>query len=94
VGDVNRWVARLCWALVILAVASASVTLLFAFGNLRPPHEDADFVARLIADRTSDESAFPFVVLGSLATLGVFLIGALLGVLLRAWQDLLQNATR
>jgi hypothetical protein len=83
--DHNRWVARLSWALVVLAVISAVVALLFALGYLRPPHENEDFVERLIANRTSDADAFPFVVIGSLATLGVFLIAALLGVILRAW---------
>lgn len=35
--------------------------------------------------RTHDEQAFPFVIVGSLATLGVYLIAAMLGVVLRAW---------
>jgi hypothetical protein len=77
-----RW---LSWALVVLVVVSAVVTLLFAFGPLRPPVEADDFVDRLIGQRTHDEDAFPFVIIGSLATLGVYLIAAMLGALLRAW---------
>jgi hypothetical protein len=71
--------------LVVLAVISAFVSLLFAAGILRPPHDVQDLVERLIANRTSDVDAFPFVVLGSLAAIGVFLIAALLGVALRSW---------
>jgi hypothetical protein len=73
--------------LVVLAVISALVSLLFALGILRPPHEIDDFVERLIANRSSDTDAFPFVVLGSLATTGVFLIVALLGLALRPWAS-------
>jgi hypothetical protein len=80
-----RWLRGLCWALVVLAVISAVVSLLFATGLLRPPHDVEDLVERLIANRTSDIDAFPFVVVGSLATIGVFLVGALLGVALRSW---------
>jgi hypothetical protein len=80
-----RWLRALCWALVVLAVISAVVSLLFATGVLRPPHDVEDLVERLIANRTSDAEAFPFVVVGSLATIGVFLVAALLGVALRSW---------
>lgn len=80
-----RWLRGLCWALVVLAVISALVTLLFATGILRPPHDIQDLVENLIANRLSDTDAFPFVVLGSLATIGVFLIAALIGVALRSW---------
>ncbi len=80
-----RWLRGLCSALVVLAIISALVTLLFATGLLRPPHDVQDLVERLIANRTSDTDAFPFVVLGSLATIGVFLIAALLGAALRSW---------
>jgi hypothetical protein len=37
--------------------------------------------------RTQDEAAFPFVIVGSLATLGVYVIAALFGLLLRAWAS-------
>ena len=79
---VIRW---LCWALVILAIASAIVTLLFVFGNLLPPTEADDLVDRLVGNRANDTNAFPIVVLGSLASLGVFLVGATLGTSLRRW---------
>jgi hypothetical protein len=74
-----------CWALVVFAVISAVVSLLFVTGTLRPPHDAQDLVERLIANRTSDVDAFPFVVLGSVATIGVFLLAALIGVALRSW---------
>jgi hypothetical protein len=77
-----RW---LSWALVVLVVISAVITLLFAFGPLRPPVEADDFVDRLIGQRMHDEDAFPFVIVGSLASLGVYLVAAMLGLVLRAW---------
>lgn len=80
-----RWLRGLCWALVVLAIISAVVSGLFIFGNLLPPHDNPDFVDRLLADRTSDQAAFPFVLVGSLATFGVYLIAAMLGLVLRMW---------
>ena len=80
----RRTLTWLSWALVILVVISAAVTLLFVFGVLRPPVEAEDFVDRLLAMRTHDQEAFPFVVIGSLATLGVYLVAGMLGVMLRA----------
>ncbi len=83
----NRGTLRgLSWALVILVVISAAVTLLFEFGPLLPDADPADdFVDQLQFMRTQDEKAFPFVVIGSLATLGVYLVAAMLGVVLRSW---------
>jgi hypothetical protein len=79
----------LSWALVVLVVISAAVTLLFVLGVLRPPPDaNDDFVDQLVFMRTHDEQAFPFVIVGSLATLGVYLIAAMLGVVLRAWAEL------
>ena len=76
----------LSWALVILVVISAAILLLFVTGVLLPdPDENADFVDQLLFMRTHDEQAFPFVIIGSLATLGVYLIAAMLGVVLRVW---------
>jgi hypothetical protein len=89
----RQTLTRLSWALVFLAVISAAVTLLFiAVLRPAPPAGMADFVDRLQFMRTEDEKAFPFVIIGSLATLAVFLIGALLGVMLRAWA--LPTSTR
>jgi hypothetical protein len=79
-----RW---LSWALVICIVISAGVTLLFVSGILLTPFDIPDFVDRLVAIRTDNERQFPIVILGSLAALGVYLIGAMLGVLLRAWAQ-------
>src|SRR5688500_14721954 len=81
----RRTLTWLSWTLVILVVISAAVTLLFLLGVLRPPVDAPDFVDRLLAMRTHDQEAFPFVIVGSLATLGVYLIAAMLGVVLRAW---------
>jgi len=80
-----RWLRMLCWALVILTVISAVVSVLLALGVLLPFHDAADLVDRLEANRASDTSAFPVLFLGWAATAGVFLIAALLGAALRPW---------
>lgn len=86
VGSVQtvRW---LSWTLVVLAIASAVVTLLIVLGILFPHVDIEDLVQRIEAFRANDTRAFPVVVLGSLATLGVFLVGAMLGVALRSWAQ-------
>jgi hypothetical protein len=80
-----RWLRMLCWALVILTVISAVVSVLLALGILLPFHDAADLVDRLEANRGSDTSAFPVLFLGWAATAGVFLVAALLGAALRPW---------
>ncbi len=79
-----RW---LSWALVILAVISAAVSLLFVSGVLLTPFDIPDFVDRLVAIRGDQERLIPFVIIGALATLGVYLVTAMLGVVLRAWAS-------
>ena len=81
----RRALTWLSWTLVVVVVISAAVTLLLTSGFLLTPFDIPDLVDRLVAIRTDDERAFPFVIVGSLASLSVFLIGATLGVLLRAW---------
>ena len=84
----RRTMAWLTWPLVILVVISAAVTLLFALGVLLPdPDETDDFVDQLLFMRTQDQEAFAFVIVGSLATLGVYLIAGMLGLVLRAWAQ-------
>jgi hypothetical protein len=66
-------------------VITAVATLPFLLGYLRPPHDAGDLVETMLLDRQSDVDALPFVLVGSLATLGVFVVAALLGLALRAW---------
>jgi hypothetical protein len=80
-----QYVRKLCWTLVVLAVIAAVSSLPFLLGYLRPPHDAGDLVETILLDRQSDVDALPFVLVGSLATLGVFIIAALLGLALRAW---------
>lgn len=77
--------ASLSWALVVLVVISAAATLLLTSGILLTPFDIPDFVDRLQAIRVDDERLFPLVTIGSLATIGVYLIAAMLGVVLRGW---------
>jgi hypothetical protein len=79
------WVRGLCWALVALAIAAALLTLIFATGILFPRIEIENLVDRLVAIRAQDGRNFPLTVLGSLASIGVFLASALLGVAIRPW---------
>jgi hypothetical protein len=57
----------------------------FASGVLLTPFEIPDFVDRLVAIRGDQERLIPLVILGALATLGVYLVAAMLGVVVRAW---------
>jgi hypothetical protein len=50
-----------------------------------PPPEIEDLVARIEAWRGVDTAMFPFIFLSSVVTLGVFLVAAVLGVVLRRW---------
>jgi hypothetical protein len=83
-----RLVRWLCWALVVLAIIGALVTIATALGFVFPDvGRIDDLVERLIAFRRNDINAFPIVALGAVATLGVFVIVALLGVALRPWAE-------
>jgi hypothetical protein len=77
-----RWLA---WALAILAIVNAVITLGFALNIGAPKIDIQDLVERLIAFRADDVRIFPVVVLQALAGLGVFLVAAILGLALRRW---------
>lgn len=81
----RRTLIWLSWALVVLALIAAVVTLLFASGVLLTPLNIADFVDRLVAVRTDQERLLPLLIVGGLATLGAYLVVAMLGVAFRAW---------
>lgn len=83
----RQTLTRLSWALVVLAVISAAVTLLFVSGVLLTPFDIPDFVDRLVAIRGDQERLIPFVIAEALATAGVYLVAAMLGVVLRAWAS-------
>ena len=82
-----RTVRMLAWALVALSIVSAALTVFFTFGIVVPPPPPPmdDFIQGLEANRASDQAGFPYFFLRSLATLGVFLVAAILGTVLRAW---------
>jgi hypothetical protein len=81
----NRLLRWLCWALVVLTIVSALFTVFFTFGIVvpPPPPETGDFLTQLEANRLGDQAIFPYVFVESLATLGVFLLAAMLGAALR-----------
>jgi hypothetical protein len=83
----QRNLRTLCWALVVLAIVAAALTLMITFAIFVPPPpvEGTDLVENLLADRLADKAIFPYVFVQSVATAGVFLIAALLGVALRGW---------
>ena len=73
-------------ALALLAITSAAITLgmsldLFAKASVVPA--TADLVQRLLAERAHDAQVYGPIVIGSFATLGIFLVVALLGAALR-----------
>lgn len=83
---------QLSWALVVLVVISAAVSLLLASDVLLTPFDIPDFVDRLMAIRGDQERLLPLIMLGALATVGVYLVAAMLGVVLRGWA--LPGSTR
>jgi hypothetical protein len=82
----RRALTSLSWALVVLVIISAVVALLLASGVLLTPFDIPDFVDRLVAIRSDQERLLPIIMLGALATLGVYLVAAMLGMALRAWS--------
>jgi hypothetical protein len=82
----RRVLRSLSWALVVLVIISAVVTLLLTSGVLLTPFDIPDFVDRLVAIRSDQERLLPIIMLGALATLGVYLVAAMLGMALRAWS--------
>lgn len=81
----RRTLTWLSWALVVLVVITAAVTLLLASGILLTPFDIPDYVDRLIAIRGDQERLLPLIMLGALSAVGVYLIVAMLGLVLRAW---------
>ena len=77
----------MAWTLVILAIISALFTVFFSFGIVVPPPPGhfEDLVEQVQANRVGDQAIWPYVFIQSLATLGVFLIAAMLGTILRGW---------
>jgi hypothetical protein len=85
VAESVRMIRWLAWALAILAIVNAVITLGFALNIGAPQIDIQDLVNRLIAFRADDVRIFPVVVLQALAALGVFLVAAILGLALRRW---------
>lgn len=83
----RRTLTWLSGALVVLALISAVVQLLFASGVLLTPFDIADFVDRLVAIRTDLERLLPLIIIGGVATLGAYLVVGMLGVALRGWAE-------
>ncbi|MEO6349750.1 MAG: hypothetical protein ABIP53_03785 [Candidatus Limnocylindrales bacterium] len=92
----DRLVRRLCWALVVLAISTTVVNIAITFGLIVPfPNipDETGLVDRVAAFRASDVQLLPLIMIGSLASIGVFLVAAMLGVALRpyasglGWRD-------
>jgi hypothetical protein len=82
----HRLLRVLALALALLAITSAIVTLgvsLDLFAKAQDAPDSADLVQRLLAERAHDAQVYGPIVIGSFATLGLFLVVALLGVALR-----------
>ena len=82
----DRLLRYLCWALVVLVVASAILTLGLALDLFAKPPDlpsSVDFVDRLLAVRAYDTQVYPVALAAGLAGVGVFLGAALLGAVVR-----------
>lgn len=76
-----RW---LCWGLIGSVIVSAAATLTLSVNPFSSGVPDGtDFVDRLLIYRGDDAKIYPLVLIGSLATIGVFVLGAMLGAVLR-----------
>ena len=80
----DRMLRRLCWALIAFTVATALFTVTLSSNVFSSPvPDDAPFVERLLAFRASDQQVYGLLLVSSVVTSGVFLIGALMGPALR-----------
>jgi hypothetical protein len=87
-GSSARTVRQLSWALLVLAVISAVMQVIYtlALPPLPPPPPFVeDLVQRLESFVAVDAQLFPWVVIQGIVTIGVFLVAALLGASLRHW---------
>jgi hypothetical protein len=83
-------VRRLCWALVVLAVVAATMQVIYTFAlpPLPPaPPEIEDYIQRLESFVSVDQQLFPFEVVRSLVTAGLFVVAATLGSAVRTWAS-------
>jgi hypothetical protein len=83
-------VRQLSWALVVLAIVAAAANIAVTFGLIVPfPNipEDTGLVSRLELLRASDVQLLPLIMIGSLASIGVFFVVAMLGVVLRRYAS-------
>jgi hypothetical protein len=92
----DRLVRRLSRALVVLAIITAIVNIAISYGLIVPfptIPDGTSLVDRMGLLRASDTRLLPLIMIGSLASMGVFLIAAMLGVALRryasglGWRD-------
>jgi hypothetical protein len=86
---------RLAWALVVLAIASAVMTVMYTLALPPlppPPPEIEDLVQRIQAFVAIDHQLFPFAMVQGVVTAGLFLVAAILGAALRSWA--IQTPTR
>ena len=82
----QRPLRTLAAALALLAATSAIITIglsLDLFAKALEVPDSADLVERLLAERAHDALVYGPIVVGSFATLGVFLVMALLGAAMR-----------
>jgi hypothetical protein len=78
-----RW---LLWALVLVVIVSAIIQIGLSLDIfLKRPDipSDTDLVERIAASRAFDQGVYVFVLAGSLASIGVFLLAAMLGPAIR-----------
>ena len=83
-GATATIIRRLCWALIVLAIASAilsATTALNPFSTDIP--DDTDFVDRLLTYRTWDQQLYPIALVSNLTSMAVLFLAALIGVALR-----------
>jgi hypothetical protein len=80
----DRVLRLLCWSLIGFTIVTAVMQLTLSQNPFATPVPDGtDLVDRLLIYRSDETKVFPLSVVGAISGAGVYLIGALLGVVLR-----------
>lgn len=83
-----RRLRAICWTLIVLAIISALIDIGLQLGLFVPEPNipsGTDLVAALTLDRARDVQIYPIIVIGTIASIGLFAALALLGPALRSY---------
>jgi len=80
----DRLMRRLCWALIVLAIGAALLSVTTSVNPFSTDIPDStDFVDRLLTYRSWDHQLYPLALVSNLLAIGVYVLAALVGIGLR-----------